>query len=51
VKSAHVAYLGNLNTCVGASRFCFIAPDAKWFFTDEEIASAFVSNAAFDLAA
>jgi hypothetical protein len=51
VETARVAYLGNLNTGVGAGRFSFVAPDAKWFFADEEVAGGFVSDATFNLAA
>jgi len=51
VEIACVAYLRDLNTGVRASGFGFVAPDAKWFFADEEVAGAFIRDAAFDLAA
>jgi hypothetical protein len=46
-----VTHLSKLNTGFRASGFGVVAPDAKWFFADEEVAGAFVSDAAFDLAA
>jgi len=51
VETACVAYLCDLNTVVRAGGFGFVAPDAEWFFADEEVAGAFVRDAAFDLAA
>jgi len=51
METTCVAYLCGLNTSVGASGFGFVAPDAEWLFADEEVASAFVRDAAFDLAA
>jgi len=51
VEAAGVAYLRDLNTGVRASGFGFVAPDAEWFLANEEVAGAFVRDAAFDLAA
>jgi len=51
VETACIAYLRDLNTGVRASGFGFVAPDAEWLFADEEVAGAFVRDAAFDLTA